>query len=56
MIVYVESNFVLEVALGQEESPSAESILVLAESSKIELVFPGFSLKETYLCHMQLLV
>lgn len=48
MIVYVESNFVLEVALGQEESPSAESILVLAEGSKIELVFPGFALSEPF--------
>ena len=48
MIVYVESNFVLEVALGQEESPSAESILLLAESNKIELVFPGFALSEPF--------
>ena len=36
MIVYVESNFILEVALGQEESPSAESILLLAEKNSIE--------------------
>ena len=48
MIVYVESNFILEVALGQEESPSAESILLLAENRNIELVFPGFALSEPF--------
>src|SRR6266849_2706033 len=48
MIVYVESNFILEGALGQEESPSAESILLLAEKNSIELVFPGFALSEPF--------
>lgn len=48
MIVYVESNFVLEVALGQEEASSAEAILTLAENSSIELVFPGFALSEPF--------
>jgi predicted nucleic acid-binding protein len=48
MIVYVESNFILEVALEQEESPSAESILLLAENSSRELVFPGFALSEPF--------
>ena len=35
MIVYVESNFVLEIALGQEEAPAAETILELAENNKL---------------------
>lgn len=48
MIVYVESNFVLEVALEQEQSASAEAILKLAESSKIVLTFPGFALSEPF--------
>jgi predicted nucleic acid-binding protein len=48
MIIYVESNFILEVALGQEESPSAESILLLAENKSIELVFPGFAISEPF--------
>jgi hypothetical protein len=32
MIVYVESNFVLEIALEQEQFSSAEAILKLADS------------------------
>jgi len=48
MIVYVESNFVLEIALGQEEAASAGAILALAENGKIELVFPGFALSEPF--------
>lgn len=49
MIVYVESNFVLELALGQEQSASAEAILALAEAKKIELVVLGFALSEPFL-------
>lgn len=48
MIVYVESNFVLELALLQEESASCEAILQLAESGAINLVMPAFSLGEPY--------
>jgi hypothetical protein len=48
MIVYVESNFVLEIALQREEYSSAEAILSLAENNKIELRFPGFILSETF--------
>ncbi len=48
MIVYVESNFVLEIALRREEYPAAEAILSLAENDKIELRFPGFILSETF--------
>lgn len=48
MIVYVESNFVVEIALGQEQAASAGAILALAENRKIELVFPGFALSEPF--------
>jgi predicted nucleic acid-binding protein len=48
MIVYVESNFVLEIALEQEQSSSAEAILELAESNTIELAFPSFALSEPF--------
>ena len=48
MIVYVESNFVVELALGQEETASAESILVLAEQDDIEVVYPSFALSEPF--------
>lgn len=48
MIVYIESNFLLEVALGQKDASSADAILTLAEGDKIKLVFPGFALSESF--------
>jgi predicted nucleic acid-binding protein len=48
MIVYVESNFILEVVLQQEQAGAAEEILRLAEERRIEIVFPTFSLIEPY--------
>jgi predicted nucleic acid-binding protein len=47
MIVYVETNFVIELALEQEEVLAAEAILKLAESGKITLAFPSFILAES---------
>ena len=48
MNVYVESNFVLELAFFQEQSSSCEEILSLAEGGRIQLVLPGYSLMEPY--------
>jgi predicted nucleic acid-binding protein len=48
MIVYVESNFVLELALGQEQSASAESILQSAEKLDLVLALPDFSISEPF--------
>ena len=48
MIVYVESNFVLELAFLQEESEDCSEILQLAEAQRIELVFPSFCVGEPY--------
>lgn len=48
MRVYVESNFVLEVALRQEEHEACERILQYAARSQIELVIPAWSLAEPY--------
>lgn len=48
MIVYVESNFVLELALLQEEHESCQALLSLAESQDIHLVLPAFSIGEPY--------
>ena len=48
MIVYVESNFILEIVRGQSHAESAEKILQLAENRKIELVFPSFALCEPF--------
>ena len=48
MIVYVESNFCLELAFQQEEEAHAEEILKLAESGRLELVFPQFAVCEPF--------
>jgi hypothetical protein len=46
MIVYVETNFVLELARLQEQYRSCEEVLSLAEAAKITLVIPAFSITE----------
>ena len=48
MIVYVESNFVLELAFLQEEYESCLELLSLSESGDICLVLPAFSIGEPY--------
>lgn len=49
MIVYVETNFILELAFQQEQHQAVNSILELAERGKIELVYPGFSIRNPVL-------
>ena len=48
MNVYVESNFVLELALEQEQSASCESIVSLCEAGGMCLVVPAFCLAEPH--------
>lgn len=48
MNVYVESNFVLELTLMQEEHKSCEQILSLCESGKVQLFIPAYSLAEPF--------
>lgn len=48
MNVYVESNFVLELALMQEDQDACEHVLSLSSSGKIHLILPAFSLTEPY--------
>lgn len=48
MIVYVETNFVLELAYMQEEHERCDEVLALAEQQKIELLIPAFSVSEPY--------
>lgn len=48
MNVYVESNFVLELALFQEQFESCERILSLCEARRVRLVVPAYSLAEPY--------
>ncbi len=48
MRLYVESNFVLELALEQEEHQSCQVIVALSENGTIELALPAFCLTEPY--------
>lgn len=48
MNVYVESNFVLELALLQEQWRSCDSVLKLCEADRVQLVVPGYCLAEPY--------
>ena len=46
--MYVETNFVLELAFMQEQHQSCDDILTLSEARAIELVMPSFSIAEPY--------
>ena len=48
MNVYVETNFILEMAFLQEDNESCEVILNHAREHKINLVIPAFSIGEPY--------
>ncbi len=48
MTVYVESNFVLEQSLQQEECDSCAEIVDLASNGRISLAVPAFSLAEPH--------
>lgn len=48
MVVYVESNFVLEHALEREELDSCAGITHLASLGRITLVIPAFAFAEPY--------
>jgi predicted nucleic acid-binding protein len=48
LTVYVESNFVLELALGQEQAAAANAILEYAERADITLALPAFAISEPF--------
>ncbi|MCA9564080.1 MAG: hypothetical protein KC561_11360 [Myxococcales bacterium] len=48
MIVFVETNFLLELVLQQEELEHCQRIVRFAQSEKIDLVMPAYSLVEPY--------
>ncbi|MDE3001190.1 MAG: hypothetical protein OXU79_19100 [Gemmatimonadota bacterium] len=48
MIVYLESNFVLELAFLQAEHDQCSALLRLAEVGRIRMVLPAFSIGEPY--------
>jgi predicted nucleic acid-binding protein len=54
MIVYVETNFILELVFLQEEHTSCEGILSLAEVGKLTLVIPAFSVTEARTARIRL--
>lgn len=48
MRLYVETNFVLEVALDQRERMACDGVLAMAENDEIELAIPAYALVEPY--------
>jgi predicted nucleic acid-binding protein len=46
--VVVESNFVLELVLEQEQSASCIELLEMAEAGAIQLIVPAYSIMEPY--------
>lgn len=54
MIVYVETNFVLEIVYLQEEHRSCDELLALAETGDIALAIPAFSITEASMNRVRL--
>ena len=52
MNVYIESNFVLEQALEQEQSESCERLIGIAAAGSVRLIIPAFSLVEPHITLM----
>ncbi len=48
MNVYVETNFVLELAFQQEQFESCEQILQLCEAGRVQIVIPAYSFCEPH--------
>ncbi len=48
MVVYVETNFILEMGYRQAENGFCERIVELAENGRITLTIPSFSIGESY--------
>ena len=48
MNIYVESNFVLELALYQEQYQDCERVLSICEAGKAKLILPAFCIAEPY--------
>lgn len=48
IILYIETNFILEIVMNQQQSCFAEDIIALAENGKIEIAVPSFALIEPF--------
>jgi predicted nucleic acid-binding protein len=46
--IYVESNFVLEIALEQADAAACERVIDLADSKALRLAIPAYALLEPY--------
>ena len=53
MNVYVESNFMLEQALEQEQCENCKELIGIASAGSIRLVVPAFSLAEPHIALMR---
>jgi hypothetical protein len=42
--IYVETNFLIEIALQQEDFESCEKIMLLCEAGKANLIVPAYGL------------
>lgn len=47
MNVYIETNFLLEIAFAQEQDLSCRQIVELGQQTKIKLILPSFSIAES---------
>ncbi|WP_019500265.1 PIN domain-containing protein [Pseudanabaena sp. PCC 6802] len=48
MKIYVESNFILEMVLRQEQYRSCEAIVAICEDRKAQLIIPAYCVVESY--------
>jgi predicted nucleic acid-binding protein len=48
MIVYVETNFIIELARMQSQHAGCEGVLSLAEANRIRLVIPAYVMEESF--------
>jgi predicted nucleic acid-binding protein len=51
LILYVESNFLLEIALRRDERESCESLIRHAKEDQLTMVMPSFCVGEVYEAH-----
>jgi predicted nucleic acid-binding protein len=48
VVIYAETNYILELILKREEYSACEELLMLAEQKKVWLLLPSFSFAESY--------
>ena len=48
ILLYVETNYILELAFAQEQSESCQRLLEISEQGNLRLVIPAFSISECF--------